>query len=101
MFLNKSSTTNVLPSITHHENEMNNLREATMRIERSEEMEPKVQPRILLLSARRDTFKGLALPSHEDEDLERRQNAKLIREQLEKVKSEKGNELYLEWLERN
>ena len=39
--------------------------------------------------------------SYEDEDLERRQNAKLIREQLEKVKSEKGNELYLEWLERN
>ena len=53
MFLNKSSTTNVLPSITRNETEMNNLREATIRIEKSEAAEPKIQPRILLLSARR------------------------------------------------
>ena len=101
MFLNKSSTTNVLPSITRNETEMNNLREATIRIEKSEAAEPKIQPRILLLSARRETFKGLVLPTNEDEDLERRQNANQIRTQLEQAKTEKGNELYLEWLERN
>lgn len=85
MFLNKSSTTNVLPSITRNETEMNNLREATIRIEKSEAAEPKIQPRILLLSARKETFKGLLLPTNEDEDLERRQNANQIRTQLEQA----------------
>lgn len=64
-------------------------------------MEAKLVPKILLLSLTKDRFKGLAIPSMEDEDLERRENAKKIRQQFTLMNQEKGNELYLEWLERN
>ena len=43
-------------------------------------MEAKLVPKILLLSLTKDRFKGLAIPSMEDEDLERRENAKKIRQ---------------------
>lgn len=64
-------------------------------------MEPKILPKILLLSMHKSNFVGLNIPSVDDEDTLRRENAKKIRDQFVKQNQEKGNELYLEWLERN
>ena len=43
----------------------------------------------------------MVFPSEDDVDAQRRENAIKIREQLNQLHQAKGNELYLEWLERN
>ena len=58
-------------------------------------------PKILLLSKQKNNFEGLIFPSEDDVDAQRRDNAVKIREQLNQLNQAKGNELYLEWLERN
>lgn len=73
-----SSRLSVLPSITRNETEINNLREATMQIHHNKSNEPKVVPKILLLSMRKNEFKGLSMPIKDDEELERRENAKKL-----------------------
>ena len=75
MFLNQSSTTNVLPKITtRNEAEMNKLRDATLRVERGEANELKSIPKILLLSQKKEgEFKGLVMPTENDEDLLRQE----------------------------
>ena len=46
-------------------------------------------------------FTGLVIPRIDDEDMQRRENAVKIRQQFNQLNQEKGNELYLEWLDRN
>ena len=102
LILNQSSTRNfLLPNITRNESDMNSLKTRTLRVEKSQEMEPNLLPKILLLSLSKDKFTGLTIPSEDDEDLQRRENAQKIRQQFNQMHQEKGNELYLEWLERN
>ena len=43
----------------------------------------------------------MIFPSEDDVDAQRRENAIKIREQFNQLHKAKGNELYLEWLERN
>ena len=64
-------------------------------------METKLQPKILLLSMSKVKFTGLVIPRIDDEDMQRRENAVKIRQQFNQLNQEKGNELYLEWLDRN
>lgn len=80
---------------------MNSLKTRTLKVEQNQEMEAKLLPKILLLSLTKDKFTGLAIPSMDDEDMQRRSNAQQIRQQFTQMNQEKGNELYLEWLERN
>ena len=42
-------------------------------------------PKILLLSKKKDSFKGLIFPSEDDVDAQRRDNAIKIREQLNQL----------------
>ena len=79
---------------------MASLKNATTRVEIANE-QAKMLPKILLLSKKKDGFEGLIFPSEDDVDAQRRDNAVKIREQLNQLNQAKGNELYLEWLERN
>ena len=58
----------MLSNITRNESELRSLKEATLRVEQSQELEPNRLPKILLLSQSRSKFKGLIMPSEEDED---------------------------------
>ena len=66
--LNQSSTRNVLllPNITRNESDMNNLKVKTAIVEQSQELEPKLMPKILLLSMDKSRFTGLTIPSIDD-----------------------------------
>ena len=71
---------NRLPDITRNETEMEGLRNATLRVERASELQKVLKPRILLLSQKKGTFRGLNLPDENSEDMEMRENAKKIKE---------------------
>ena len=90
----------MFPQITSNEASLNHLHDVSIKID-NQAVEPKILPRILLLSQHKHDFQGLVLPTETDEEAERRENAKSIRAQLQSLKSEKGNELFLNWLERN
>ena len=48
---------------------MASLKTATLKVQVSQELHPKLQPKILLLSQNKQNFNGLILPSEADEDL--------------------------------
>ena len=75
MFLNQSSTTNVLPKIqTKNEAKMSKLRQASFIVEQGEMAEPKIVPKILLLSQKKEgEFKGLIMPAQNNLDIEQRE----------------------------
>ena len=78
--LNQSSTRNVLlPNITRNESDLKSLKTKAVAVEQSQEMEPQFTPKILLLSLNKSKFTGLAIPSIDDEDTLRRENAQKIR----------------------
>jgi len=82
LFLNQSSTCNMLPQLSRHESEVQSLRHATMRVDQIEGTQRRILPKIVLLSQHKNKFEGLVIPSEEDENVERRENAKHIRSQL-------------------
>jgi len=82
LLLNKSSTNNMLPYITRNETEMNSLRQTTLLVEQQEEIEKNSQPKILLLSLNKLNFKGLTIPAEFDEEAEKKDNAKKIKDQF-------------------
>ena len=85
--LNQSSTRNVLllPNITRNESDMNNLKVKTAIVEQSQEQEPKLMPKILLLSMDKARFSGLTIPSVDDEDTLRRENAHKMQQQFSQM----------------
>ena len=68
LLLNASSTGYMLPNITRNESDMNSLKEATMKVQKSKEQQPNNLPKILLLSQNRHKFNGLVIPSENDGD---------------------------------
>ena len=59
---------------------MHSLRQTTLRVEQQEEIEKKNQPKILLLSLNKLDFKGLTIPAEFDEEAEKKDNAKKIKD---------------------
>ena len=86
-----------LPSI-YKEEDKNELLYQSNYLEKNQ---VETGPRIILLSTKKDEFIGMQLKAGDNKRLLREGNYKHVRQTLDELNAKKGNELYLQWLDRN